>query len=327
MGSGPGAGSRSVPDVVRNKAIAAGARDWLESLPALVDALEREWSMRVGRPYAGGTEAFVAEATLGDGSEAVLKLLVPRDAGAARHEITVLRLAAGDGCVRLLREDASRGALLLERLGPSLRELALPRAREDEILCAAARRVWRPVPGCGLPSGAEKGRWLADFVAATWEELGRPCSERAVEHALSCAARRIAAHRGERALLVHGDLHAWNALRAEDGFKLIDPDGLLAEPEYDLGVLIREDPAELLRGDPQARARRLARLTGSASSRRGARCSPPRSGRASARSPARHARPARVQSQPGVGPLGLGRSRRMPRLPGGGGRSTAGHRD
>jgi streptomycin 6-kinase len=35
----------------------------------------------------------------------------------------VLRLTDGDGCVRLLRYDAARGALLLERLGRSLVQL------------------------------------------------------------------------------------------------------------------------------------------------------------------------------------------------------------
>jgi len=29
-------------------------------------------------------------------------------------------------------------------------------------------------------------------------------------------------------VLVHGDVHQWNALRAGAGFKLDDPDGLLA---------------------------------------------------------------------------------------------------
>ena len=82
-------------------------------------------------------------------------------------------------------------------------------------------------------------------------------------YALACAARRVAAHDDERAVLVHGDVHQWNALESGDGrFKLVDPDGLLAEPEYDLGVLMREDPRELLDGDPRERARRLARRYG-----------------------------------------------------------------
>ena len=55
------------------------------------------------------------------------------------------------------------------------------------------------------------------------------------------AATRIATR---RAVLVHGDVHQWNALEADGGFKLVDPDGLLAEPEYDLGIIMREDPLE-----------------------------------------------------------------------------------
>ena len=248
-----------IPPVVRNKALAVDAAPWLRDLPDLIAALEREWSITVGRPYEDSTEAFVAEAVLGDGELAVLKLIVPRAGGVARNEITVLRLANGEGCVRLLRADAARGALLLERLGRSLYELALPVGQRHEILCSAAERLWRPAPDCGLPTGAEKGRWLADFIAATWEELGRPGTERAIGHALACAERRIKAHDDERAVLVHGDVHQWNALEANGGFKLVDPDGLLAEAEYDLGILMREDPEELLAGDARQRAHERAR--------------------------------------------------------------------
>ena len=253
---------RNVPEVVRNKAVAVGAERWLDELPEIVAALEGAWGMAVGRPYPDATEAFVADATLADGRPAVLKVVVPRDGDAARHEITVLRLTGGEGCVRLLRAEPGQGALLLERLGRSMRELDLPLARRLELLCTAASRVWRPAPGCGLPTGADKGRWSVDFITRTWEELGRPCSERAVDHALACAGRRIAAHDDERAVLVHGDVHQWNALEAGDGFKLVDPDGLLAEAEYDLGILMREDPVELLDGDPHERARWLADRTG-----------------------------------------------------------------
>ncbi len=109
-----------IPPVVRNKALAVDAAPWLRDLPDLIAALEREWSITVGRPYADSTEAFVAEAALGNGEPAVLKLIVPRAGGVAKNEITVLRLANGEGCVRLLRADPARGALLLERLGRSL---------------------------------------------------------------------------------------------------------------------------------------------------------------------------------------------------------------
>ncbi len=241
--------------MVRNKALAAGAARWLDDLPGLVAGLERDWRITVGQPFPDATEAFVAEAW----PRSVLKLMIPRPGDHARREIAVLRLAGGDGCARLLRADEARGALLLERLGRPLSELGLPLARRHEILCATAVRVWRPALPSGLPTGADKGRWLGEFIAATWQELDRPCSERAVEHALACAARRVAAHDDERAVLVHGDVHQWNVLEAGAGFKLVDPDGLLAEAEYDLGVIMREDPIELRHGDPLARARWLAR--------------------------------------------------------------------
>ena len=251
-----------VPEVVRQKAFAVGAERWLDDLPLLVASVEQEWAIAVGDAYADSTEAFVARATCADGTAAVLKLIVPRSGNAAENEIAVLRLTGGEGCVELLRDDALRGALLLERLGRSLYELALPIRRRHEILCSTAARVWRPAPGCGLPTGAEKARWLADFITATWEELDRPCSERAVDYALACARQRADAHREERAVLVHGDVHQWNTLEAQDGFKLVDPDGLLAEPEYDLGIIMREDPLDLLRGDARERARWLAASTG-----------------------------------------------------------------
>ena len=50
--------------------------------------------------------------------------------------------------------------------------------------------------------------------------------------------------------------------RSADGFRLIDPDGLLAEAECDLGALMREDSVPLLHGDPHERARWLATRTG-----------------------------------------------------------------
>ena len=251
-----------VPELVRNKAVVEGAEHWLVELPELVAGLERDWGMTVHRTYSGGSEAFVAGVTLEDTSEAVLKVLIPRDNEWAQNEITTLRLADGDGCARLLRSDVARSAMLLECLGPTLNEHGLPIERRHEILCATAQRIWRPAAGHGLQTGAEKGRWLIEYITKTWEELGRPCPERAVEYALACVRRRIAAHDDERAVLVHGDIHEWNTLQAGNGWKLIDPDGLLAEAEYDLGVIMRGDPVELASGDPHTRSRWLAARTG-----------------------------------------------------------------
>jgi streptomycin 6-kinase len=250
-----------VTPAVRNKAYAVGADQWLKELPDLVAHLEREWSITLGLPYEDATEAFVARATLAGDIPVVLKVIIPRSNEAAKNEITALRMADGRGCVSLIRDDVDSGALLLERLGRPLCQLGVPIRDRHEILCTLAAQIWRPAPDCGLPTGAEKARWLSGFITTTWEELDRPCSEEAVAYALNCATRRIDAHENGRAVLVHGDVHQWNTLENGSGFKLVDPDGLLAEPEYDMGIIMREDPLELMVPDPQERARWLAERT------------------------------------------------------------------
>lgn len=215
-----------VPEVVRRTAVQAGASDWLEHLPILIEDLERDWQILVGPAFGGGTESYVAEARLDDGTEAVLKLHMPRDPRAVQDELRALRLAEGVGCARLLRDDADQGAALLERLGPTLSELRLPIGRRHEILCATVQQFWRPVPTSGLRSGADQAERLSALVRDQWEALDRPCTERVVAQALAAAAQRRAAHDEGRAVLVHGDVHQWNTLEAAAGFKLVDPDGL-----------------------------------------------------------------------------------------------------
>jgi len=77
----------------------------------------------------------------------------------------------------------------------------------------AAKRRWP-----GRPCGS------TIFIRRTWAGLGQPCSEEAVRQALDCAERRIAAHDSTRAVLVHGDVHEWNALCTQIG---VQPQGRL----------------------------------------------------------------------------------------------------
>lgn len=261
-----------VSTIVANKAREVGATGWLAGLDELVAGLATEWGLEVGDPLSGGTEAYVTRVARADGSPAVLKLMIPRPdsdpigQNAAAHESTVLELAGGNGCAELFASDVGRGALLMERLGPSLYELGTAIAERHRIMVDCAERMWRPAPDAGLTTGAAKAQWLMDHVVARWDQLDRPCSEQAVEHAISCGERRLAAHDDERSVLVHGDIHQWNTLRSdrsmETGHKLIDPDGLLAEPEYDLGIIMREDPVELMAGRPFDRASWLGEKTG-----------------------------------------------------------------
>jgi streptomycin 6-kinase len=249
-----------VPDQVRTTVVADGNESWLDELPRVVASLAQEWSLVVGPSFAGGHAALAVEATLVDGTPAVLKIGVPgRDVG---QEATTLRLANGEGCARLLREDVDRQALLLERLGAPMYDVVPDRASRHKLLCDVAVRLWRPIgPDSDLPTGAQLAEQYANRLPELWEQAGRPCSPATVADALNCMARRRAAHDDRSAVLVHGDIHEMNALQARDGsYKLIDPTGLRAEPACDLGTIVRCNPD--LGDDLRARTEQLASRTG-----------------------------------------------------------------
>jgi streptomycin 6-kinase len=232
---------------LRKARTAAGECAWLDSLPERVSEMAALWSLTIGRSCDGfGMNALVVEATTAGGTAVVLKLAPPSDADKLELEATVLRLADGSGCVRLLDADIARRAILLERLGPSMYDLDIPRRQRHELLLGAVQRMWRPVDrSVRLQSGAERARWTIERLAQVWEQSDRACSEHVLADAIGCAQRRAAAYDDSRAVLCHGDLHELNALQASDGtFRLIDPEGVVAEPEYDLGVLMRNAPGE-----------------------------------------------------------------------------------
>lgn len=249
-----------IPDQVRKKVMADGNECWLDELPGVVDSLAQEWSLTIGSSFTGGHVALVVEVTRVDGTPAVLKIGVPgQDVG---QEALALRLADGEGCAKLLDEDAGRQALLLERLGAPMYDLVADPETRHNLLCDVAVRLWRPVsPDLDLQTGATLAEQYADRLPELWQQAGRPCSPATVTDALNCMNRRRRAHDDRSAVLVHGDVHELNALQAGDGsYKLIDPTGLRAEPACDLGTIVRCNPD--LGDDLRSRTQRLASRTG-----------------------------------------------------------------
>lgn len=267
----------TVPDPVRQKIATLGTQgmQWLASLDNLIGTLEQEWQITVESVLKGGSEAYVAQARTDAGSKVILKVAIPEASGntVLANEIAALTLADGHGYVRLLRSDLSRRALLLEPLGAPLRDLEYSTKAQIDIICATLSESWiHPRPGSLLPSGASMAQWLSAFITDLWKRLNGPCSQQALDMALSFAQTRARAFDPEISVLVHGDAHNGNTLQnlsptsqTPSSFKLIDPDGLIAETAYDLGVLMREWTDELI-ADPLRlgveRCTYLSHLTG-----------------------------------------------------------------
>jgi streptomycin 6-kinase len=227
---------------------------WAASLPQTLRELQRQWSLTFGSALPGGSTSYVVRARTASGAEVVVKVCLP-DPGLTLQAET-LRRAEGRGYARLLAFDADRGAFLLEALGPSLQQSALAVEERLRLLADTLALAWQPVPPAApVPDTAAL---LHALVARLWEELERPCPERVVAQALAYAERRRHVPDGER-VVVHGDAHPGNLLQLSaaasrgTGWCFVDPDGVVADRAYDLGVALRDWSAQLT--GPGARAR------------------------------------------------------------------------
>ncbi|WP_052131598.1 aminoglycoside phosphotransferase family protein [Planococcus sp. CAU13] len=263
-----------IPLIVQLKAKSMGPKGelWLAEVKETLMELIKKWELRFVKTLSGGSEALVTEVRTKNREPAVLKLAMPQMEGNSvfDQELEALRIADGVGYVRLLKEDHSLKALLLERLGPLLKISGYSPRQEMEIICSALMKTWKPVPEQhALQTFDELIPWFIDFIPELWLELGKPCSVEIVTQALIYLEGRLAQRNPSKAVLLHGDAHNENILQdpeeSQPSFKLIDPDGLLGEPAYDLGVLMREWPDELA-VNPLAEGRKrchfLSRMTG-----------------------------------------------------------------
>ncbi len=234
-----------LPDVVRARVAARGAagRAWLSGLDATVETLSLRWGVTPGGVLHGGSEALVLDVACADDTRAVLKLCLPDNTGIVNERLT-LRLAAGRGYAKLLQEDEESGALLLERLGPTVANAVEGDQAQMTAIVETLKHAWVPMRNPrGLTSTAAKADWLERFISSNWGRLGEPCARATVERAFEYARLRRDAHRPDSGFLLHGDAHEENTLAdpARSGsYKLIDPDGMHGERACDLATLMRD---------------------------------------------------------------------------------------
>ena len=191
-------------------------------------------------PYPGsGDVAFVRRG----GEDLVLKL-APAGTDEARSG-EVLAHWDGRGAVRLLAQTA--GAILIERARPGDDLSGLVRSgRDDEatlILCQVMAQLNRPAPAAGgfrtvADWGEGFGRNRAAGVSAGIDAAFIDRAE--------ALFFRLCETQGPP-ILLHGDLQHYNIVRDTDrGWLAIDPKGVLGEPAYETGALLRNpiaDPA------------------------------------------------------------------------------------
>jgi streptomycin 6-kinase len=262
-----------VPERVRLRAEQSGhqTRQWLKDLPDLLTELEQAWELSIGQPLSGGSSAYVAPVTSASGT-AIIKIAMPSldRSYSFEQELDTLLRANGRGYVRVFKFDYQRRALLLEQLELSMQDIQLEPEQAIKLLCKTLQQAWLlPPRGDQTIQASEyKAHTLAQLISELWDKLERPCPQNIVSQALEFAHRRMDAFNLKRCVVVHGDPHPANALQAPtlragagSGYVFVDPQSFLCEPEYDLGVVLRDWNDELLAAaDPLALAREYCQL-------------------------------------------------------------------
>jgi streptomycin 6-kinase len=215
---------------------------WLRQLPGHLASSLAEWDLaQDGPPYEEASLGLVIPVRGRDGAPLVLKLAPPTRWLA--DEAHALAHWAGRGAVRLEAMDLSRGALLLERAVPGT-TLAGLCARDDRAATAAAAEVIARLrattgpPREPLPGLAS---WL-EVLGSTFATDGAPELASASREARAITAELLAdaAH----PLVLHGDLHHHNLLRAERlPWLAADPKGIMGPREAEPAALLRNPRA------------------------------------------------------------------------------------
>lgn len=215
------------------------AQQWLEELPNLAAALCDRWEVQLGSERWGAISLVIPG--IRHGVPVALKL-VPKN-WLSRREIHALRFWNGRGAVQVLEHDDEASALLLERLIPG-KELAelFEEDRDGEstvIACDVIRSIPKELP-------TEIGDWnTAEGRCSELQGLRRrfngstgPFPIPIFERAERIFKELVESQRSK--ILVHADLHQYNILSAQRSpWLAIDPHGLIAEPEYEVGAILR----------------------------------------------------------------------------------------
>jgi streptomycin 6-kinase len=158
-----------------------------------------------------------------------------------QQEITALEALKGHGCVQLLAYDLNIGAMILEQAVPGKPLTALfphDDAKATRIAANCVRLLHQaPLPKSSLfqtlehtlPHFKKTGTALDPFIIRA-QELKQ---------------QLLATPQGN--VLLHGDFHGGNILSsAHHQWVVIDPEGIIGDPVYDLTVYIRNPLTELV---------------------------------------------------------------------------------
>ncbi len=235
----------SFEETVRAR-LGSDADEWLEGVPDLIGSVKAQWDLAV-TGTARNIDAFgMTIPALRGETQVEIRISYP-DAWFT-DEVTALEAWGGTGAVRLLETDP-RGASLRVAPDPGTSLAAEPnRMRALRLAADALRSLWIPGPKSLQTVATEVRAWLGD-MQARWESAHQPFEQSLLRDAEQLFRSFVGTQ--TESVLLHGDARL--SAFVLDGERAIatDPRPLVGEKAFDIGALLRDEPADLME-DPSA---------------------------------------------------------------------------
>ena len=209
--------------------------EWLDDLEKTIDELERLWLIEVRQPFPAGEFNFVAPALRADGEQTVVKISPPFETVEIVGEADYLRSRNGNGAVKLIVEDMTRRAILIERAvpGDNLTEVF----KDDEAGAVdPAIEVLRSILLLEPPD------MRGIIKLENWFDGLR--RHESTDFPSDYAAKALSIYdnlsgRPDRTFYLHGDFHPANIVSAtRSPFLAIDPKGIVGDIGYEIAVFL-----------------------------------------------------------------------------------------
>lgn len=225
----------------------SSGKEWVDSIPVLINKFENEWKIKVGDRFALSYN-YVCPAETLDGNKAVLKLSLPSDKE-FRLEYEALQRFPREIVTKIILSDIENGALLLERAYPGTPISKIEDDHEQiHIASQVIGKLHNPVDKEMLAIFPTVKDWAKAFkrYRNNYSVKSGPIPYKVFDTGEKIFEELLGENKQQ--VLLHGDLHNDNILLSERGWLVIDPKGIIGEKEFELGAYLRNPYFDLPKG-------------------------------------------------------------------------------